>query len=106
MGKPWEEVRREEPLNEARVALYQQVMEAQELIGAMRAVDVGQAAIDAALAESASPDPENESDKQLYVRMLTRYIEALGGRAVALETVVGIRAEFPGWSIAIPRFRR
>lgn len=107
MEKSWEELRREEPLNEERVAVYRALMEAQELIAAGRSVDLGQAAIDAALAESVSPDPENESDEELYVGTLTRYVKALGGRAVPFGTpVVGVRAEFDGWSIAVPRFSR
>jgi hypothetical protein len=106
-GKSWEELRREEPLNEDRVEVYRQVMESQQLIAAGRSVDVGLAAIDAALVASQSRDPENESDEELYVGTLTRFIEALGGRALPLGTpVVGVRAEFDGWSIAVPRFNR
>jgi hypothetical protein len=103
-ARSWEELRRQRPLNEHRVDTYRQLMKSQELLGAMRGVDVGQAAVDAALEASLSLVPESESDEELYIGTLTRYVEALGGRLEVLgDPPSGVRAGFPGWSIALPR---
>jgi hypothetical protein len=98
--KSWEELRREEPLNERRVAVYRQLIEAQQLITAARSVHVGDAVVTAALEASVSPAPELESDEQLYVGTLTRFVEALGGE------LHGFRAEFPEFSITVAPFGR
>jgi hypothetical protein len=100
-AKSWEELRREEPLNERRVSVYRQLLEAQELVAASRmAVGVSEAAIDAAFEGSGSASPEHESDEDLYVGTLGRFVEALGGR---LE---GFRAAFADGSVTLPPLGR
>jgi hypothetical protein len=95
--KSWEELRREEPVNDRRVAVYRRLMEAQQLIAASRfAAGISDEAIDAAFEASVSLVPETESDEELYFGTVRRFVEALGGR---LE---GLRGMFPDGELGIP----
>lgn len=90
-----DESRRQEPVNELRVRLYAQLMEAQERIAQARyARGVGDAAVVAALdaAESGISDEERRED--LYLASLAAYVGALGGR---LE----VRAVFDEESVVV-----
>jgi hypothetical protein len=91
-----DEFRSEEPVNEMRVRLYEQLMEAQERIAQVRyASGVDDASVVAALdaAETGISDEQRRED--LYLASLTAYVAALGGqlevRAVFGEQSVVVR---------------
>jgi hypothetical protein len=95
--KSWETIRRQKPLNEVRVATYERLMDAQELIAEARSRrGVSQARIDDALAASELNDSEVESEDDLYLQTLARYVAALGGR-------VEVQAVFPDETINLLR---
>jgi hypothetical protein len=80
--KSWQAVRRQEPVNERRVATFRRLMEAQERIAAARLRrGASRQAIDMALAASEQANGEREHD--LYVSALEHYVAALGGRLEA-----------------------
>lgn len=98
--KSWETIRRQKPLNEARVATYERLMEAQELIAEARSRrGVSQARIEEALAACELDDPEVESEDDLYLHTLARYVAALGGRlevqAVFPDEIVNLVRDSP-----------
>ena len=87
----------DEPVNAARVKLYEQLMEAQEQIAQARyergvTHERVVAAMDAAEAQVAG----NTRSEDLYLASLSAYVEALGGR---LE----ICAVFPDDTVAVKR---
>jgi hypothetical protein len=99
--KPWDELRRAEPVNERWVSVYERLMEAQEKIASARfAAGVSEEAIDAAMEAGASGEGESESGGELYFGTLTRYVEALGGR------LVGDQAVFVEETITLPPLGR
>jgi hypothetical protein len=57
------------------------------------------ATIEQALDKSESDAPERESDSELYLSTLRRYVAALGGQ---LHERGGLRAVFPEESIDLP----
>lgn len=101
--RSWKDVFAEEPVNEMRARLYEQLMEAQEriahlLYGCGVRDEVVQAALDGA--DEALTEDERRED--LYVSALAHYVSALGGRlevrAVFGEESVVVRAEPGGGS--------
>ena len=85
----------EGPVNEARVKLYEQLMEAQEQIAQDRyARGVGHETVLAAMDAAETQVPEQARREDLYLASLAAYVEALGGR---LE----IRAVFPDSTIVV-----
>ena len=76
-----DEFRREEPVNEMRVRLYERLMEAQERIAQARyARGVDDAAVVAALDAAETGISEQQRREDLYLASLTAYVAALGGR--------------------------
>ncbi len=76
----WQEIRRQKPMNERRVAIYERLMVAQQLIAETRARQgVSDEAIMEALAAS-DPDTARAGDEDLFLSTLARYVAALGGR--------------------------
>ena len=80
---------REEPVNEARVRLYAELMEAQERIAHARGVD-DQTAL-AAMDEAEAAPSEADRREDLLWSALAAYVEALGGR-LELRAVFGEEA--------------
>ena len=81
-GKSWREVRDQLALNEARVATYRRLMDAQEAI-ALQLLGQGlvsEEQIDQALSASQADDPVAAEEDGVYLSALTRYVSALGGR--------------------------
>jgi hypothetical protein len=90
-----DELRREEPVNEMRVRLYEQLMEAQERIAQARyARGVDDAAVVAALDAAETGISEQQRREDLYLASLAAYVAALGGR---LE----VRAVFGDESVVV-----
>ena len=80
--RSWKNVLGDQPVNEARARVYEQLMEAQERIAAARLRrGASRQAIDMALAASEQANGEREHD--LYVSALEHYVAALGGRLEA-----------------------
>lgn len=95
--KSWEDVRRQELLNDKRVATYERLMEAQERIAQARCRHgESPATIDQALAASELSSSEAEQEDDLYLLTLGRYAAALGGHLEVL-------AVFPNETIAVRR---
>jgi hypothetical protein len=79
-AKPWKVVRQELPIDEARVAAYAQIIEAQKRIATSRThTGMTDAEIDAALDASEPDDPESLSPRQLYLTAVERFVVGLGG---------------------------
>jgi hypothetical protein len=99
----WQDVLRQEPLNEARIAAYERLMEAEHRIAEARvAQGVSDQAIDRAL-EVSEADVEDLSDEDLVVTVLRRFVAELGGR---LESGAGsdeLAAVFEERVISIPQ---
>ena len=90
-----DEFRREAPVNEMRVRLYEQLMEAQERIAQARyAGGVDDAAVLAALDAAETGISEQQRREDLYLASLAAYVAALGGR---LE----VRAVFGDESVVV-----
>jgi hypothetical protein len=76
--RTWNEIRRQRPLNESRVATYKRLMDAEvRLEGVRRRRGIHQATIAEALETSESDASKPEDD--VYVSTLARYVAALGG---------------------------
>ena len=88
-------LRREEPVTEMRVRLYEQLMEAQERIAqACYARGMDDAAVLAALDAAETGISEQQRQEDLYLTSLAAYVAALGGR---LE----VRAVFGDESVVV-----
>jgi hypothetical protein len=82
-------------VNDARVRLYERLMEAQELIAHARyARGVSDEAVLVAMDAAETQPSEDERRENLYLSALSAYVEALGGE---LE----IRAVFPDETIVL-----
>jgi hypothetical protein len=89
-AKSWKVVRQELPIDEARVAAYAQIIEAQNRIAAARTrAGVTDAQIDAALDACDHPDPESLSPRDLYLAAIEPFVAALGGRLDGTSAVFG-----------------
>jgi hypothetical protein len=99
-NKTWKPIRDDIPLNDSRVATYADLMEAEDRIAAARMHrGATNETIEQALDHAESPDPERESDRELYLGTLRRYVEALGGE---LREVPRPAAVFPEETIELP----
>jgi hypothetical protein len=89
-AKPWKVVRAELPIDEARVAAYARILEAQNRLAASRnRAGVTDAEIDAALDACEPPEPEALSPRDLYLTAIESFVAALGGRLDGLSAVFG-----------------
>ncbi|HXD67782.1 MAG TPA: hypothetical protein VNV17_24360 [Solirubrobacteraceae bacterium] len=78
------------PIDEARVAAYARIIEAQNRIAASRTRSgVTDAEIDAALDQCAPPDPEALSPRDLYLTAIESFVAALGGRLDGTSAIFG-----------------
>jgi hypothetical protein len=99
-NKTWKPIRDDIAVNDVRVATYADLMEAEDRIAAARMHrGVHIETIEQALDFAESPDPERESDRELYLGILRRYVEALGGE---LREVLPPAAVFPEETIELP----
>ena len=88
-AKSWKVVRQELPIDEARVAAYARIIEAQNRIAASRTrAGVTDAEIDAALDLRAS-GPESLSPRDLYLGAIELFVAALGGRLDGTSAIFG-----------------
>ena len=79
--RSWQVIRQELPIDEARVAAYRRIIEAQErIVTARTRAGVTDAEIDAALESCEPPDPESLTPEELYLGTIERFVVALGGR--------------------------
>jgi len=91
-AKSWKVVRQELPIDEARVAAYARIIEAQNRIAnALTGAGVTDAEIDAALDACEPPDPESLSPRDLYLAAIEPFVAALGGRLDGMAAVFGER---------------
>ncbi len=89
-AKSWKVVRQELPIDEARVAAYARILEAQNRITASRTrAGVSDAEIDAALDACEPPDPQSLGPKDLYLTAIELFVAALGGRLDGMSAVFG-----------------
>jgi hypothetical protein len=89
-AKSWKVVRQELPIDEARVAAYARIIEAQNRIAASRTrAGVTDAEIDAALDACEPPDPQSLSPRDLYLTAIELFVGALGGRLDGMAAVFG-----------------
>jgi hypothetical protein len=87
-AKPWKVVRQELPIDEARVAAYAQIVEAQHRIAASRTrAGMTDAEVDAGLDASEPDDPESLSPRELYLTVVERFVAGLGGRLEGASAV-------------------
>ncbi|MDQ6776004.1 MAG: hypothetical protein M3071_07250 [Actinomycetota bacterium] len=95
--KSWESIRSENPVNEKSVAAYKRVMDAEQLIADARyRRGVSHVAITDALAVSEPENLDIERECDLFVSIVGRFVEALGGH---LEVI----AVFPDETITVLR---
>jgi len=95
--KSWEELKRERPLDEERVAAYRLIIEAQSRIAASRTrAGVTDAEIDAALEACEPANPESLSPSDLYLTTIERFVTALGGRLEGAAIFGDERIELSG----------
>jgi hypothetical protein len=93
--KSWEEIRSETPLNERRVAAYERLMDAEELIAHARYErGVSDETILDALEASEPEGAHFEHEDELYLTVLGRYVATLGG-------VLELRAVFPEGTVVV-----
>jgi hypothetical protein len=91
-NKNWREIREQRPLNEARVAMYRRLMDAEDRLDAVRRRrEVSETAFGDALEAS-----EENVEPDLYLATVARYVAELGGH---LE----VRAVFPEETITLLR---
>ena len=95
--RSWKDVLSDEPVNHARAAVYERLMDAQERIAqARRKRGVDHAVIRAALDQADEELSEDDRREDLYLASLAHYVRALGGQ---LE----VRAVFPDQAVVIRR---
>jgi adenosyl cobinamide kinase/adenosyl cobinamide phosphate guanylyltransferase len=97
LERRWDEIQREDPLNKTRVATYRRLMKAEERISEARHKR-GESweKIEKALAGSELSDAELETEDDIYLASLTRFVTAMGGH-------VEVRAVFPEETITVRR---
>lgn len=89
-AKPWKVVRQELPIDEARVAAYARIVEAQNRIAASRTrAGVTDEEIDAALDACEPPEPEALPPRDLYLAAIELFVAALGGHLDGMAAVFG-----------------
>ncbi len=96
-ARPWKVVRQELPIDEARVAAYAHIIEAQNRLAASRTrAGLTDAEIDAALDASQPDDPQSLSPRELYLTVAERFVAGLGGH------LDGVSAVFPEDTVDLP----
>jgi transcriptional regulator with XRE-family HTH domain len=81
MGRSWREIRREIPVDEGRVRAYRRLMDAEVALNELRLRrGLSQAQVAQALEVSQPNVSRIESEEDLYLSTLARYVAALGGR--------------------------
>jgi hypothetical protein len=88
--KSWETIRRQRPLDEARVLAYQRLMQADVALEGLRR---RRGLIRMTLADTVDAD-ELEREADLYFATLARYVAALGGQ-------LKVEAVFPEGAITV-----
>ena len=96
-NKNWREILQQRPLNEARVAMYGRLMEAEDRLEAVRRRrGVSETALGDALEASESAGA-GDRHEDVYLDALTRYVAALGGhlevRAVFTDETITLLSE-------------
>jgi hypothetical protein len=87
VGKSWEQVRRENPVNENNLALYDRMLAIEQKLEPLRRLrGLGADAWEGAWAASNQDDPRLERDDDLL--SVARYVQMLGGR-LELRAVFG-----------------
>jgi hypothetical protein len=95
--RSWKDVLSDEPVNHARAAIYERLMDAQERIARARGnFGVNHAVIRAALDKADDGLSEDDRREDLYLSSLAQFVRALGGQ---LE----LRALFPDQAVVILR---
>lgn len=95
-GKSWRTLRAERPLNGARVATYERLMEAEQRLDAVRRRRGLPETALADILDECEAEPERPpGERELYLAVLARYVGALGGE---LE----LRAEFADGEVGLP----
>lgn len=95
--KSWREVRGQRPLNEARVAEYKRLMDAELRLAELRIRrGVSQATVADVLSVSQPNISRIEAEDDVYVSTVARYVAALGGH-------IELRAVFPDETITLLR---
>ena len=93
----WREIRRQIPVNEARVTTYKRLLDAEVRLDHLRRRrGVSQTDLAKALEVSQPNVSRIEQEEDLYLSTLTRYVAALGGQ---LE----LRAVFPEETVTLLR---
>ncbi|MFZ1996766.1 MAG: hypothetical protein WAU75_21810 [Solirubrobacteraceae bacterium] len=89
-AKSWKVIRDELPIDEARVAAYARIIEAQNRIAASRSrAGVTDAEIDAALDACEPPEPGSLGTRDLYLGAIESFVAALGGHLDGVSAVFG-----------------
>ena len=95
MARTWREIRRQKPLNEARVETYRRLMDAEARLDEVRRRrGVSEEAAAQALTIEESESFATEPEEAAYLATLARYVAALGGR---LE----VQAVFPEETVTL-----
>lgn len=95
--KSWQVMRKDLPIDEARVAAYRLIIEAQERIATARTrAGVSDAEIDAALEACEPPDPESLSPRDLYLTTIEGFVTELGGHLDVAAVFGEERIDLPG----------
>ena len=89
-AKSWKVVRQELPIDEARVAAYARIIEAQNRIAASRTRAGRHRRRDRRGAGACEPpDPESLSPRDLYLAAIEAFVAALGGRLDGTSAIFG-----------------
>jgi hypothetical protein len=95
-NKNWREIREQRSLNEARVAMYRRLMDAEACLDDVRRRrDLSDTALGDAI-EASESAVDGDGYEDVYLDAVTRYVAALGGH-------IEIRAIFPEETITLLR---
>ena len=93
----WQVIREQLPIDEARVAAYRRIIEAQSRIAASRTrAGVPDGEIDAALEACEPENPESLSPQDLYLTTIARFVTELGGELDVAAVFGDERIDLPG----------
>lgn len=95
--RSWQVIRKELPIDEARVAAYRRIIDAQQRIVTARARQgVTDAEVDAALEACEPENPESLGPRDLYLTTIERFVTALGGHLDTAAVFGEERIDLPG----------
>ena len=95
--RSWKDVLSDEPVNQARAAIYERLMDAQERIAQARhTAGVDHAVIRAALDQADEELSEDDRREDLYLASVAHFVRALGGQ-------VEVRAAFSDQAVVVRR---